>query len=150
MFINQIVYHTFILFSVTPAPQHVCQTSGFLVLNNTSGYIASISTEESKGGSILCPWVIKAKTGQRINFTLYDFGTEGMASSSSSFMDYDVCQHVYATVKETGVMTTRKICGGSKRVVLAYTSITETVELRVFSEENKDQKKHFMLKYDSK
>ena len=65
-------------------------------------------------------------------------------------MDYDVCQHVYATVKETGVMTTRKICGGSKRVVHAYTSITETVELRVFSEEDNDQKKHFMLKYDGK
>ncbi len=47
---------------------------GGVRVNAGHGYIASVITEETGVGSADCPWQIRAKPGQKINVTLYDFG----------------------------------------------------------------------------
>ena len=55
-----------------------------------------------------------------------------------SLADVSICNNVYATVKESEILTSHKICGGSARVTHAYTSVTDTVELRMFSQGRHD------------
>ena len=117
-----------------------------MVLNSTSGYLASVVTEETQAGSIRCPWVIKGQPGQTVNITLYDFAASTSPSSSSIFVD---CSSVYATVKEPGIMSTHRICNGDRRIRLAYKSFTDTVEVRVFTEEESQGRKYFILHYQS-
>ena len=60
-----------------------CYLQEAVQVSQTSGYLASIVTEETGCGSTTTPWQIVAKAGQRINFTLYDFGVANSTSSAT-------------------------------------------------------------------
>ncbi len=51
-----------------------CNNKRKLVLEETEGIIASITSHSGGVGTYRCPWTIKANPGQRINVTLIDFG----------------------------------------------------------------------------
>lgn len=125
----------------------VCGREAYMVLNATSGYLASVLTEETQAGSIHCPWVIKAKPGQRINITMYDFAVAESTPSLSSFID--PCSVVYATLKEPDITSTatHRLCNSEKRVSHAYESFTDNVEVRIFTEEASPKRKYFLLYY---
>ncbi len=53
-------------------------------VTETSGYLASTITEETECGSTTSPWRLEVKAGQKISFTLYDFGLANSSSSSSA------------------------------------------------------------------
>lgn len=50
----------------------------------SSGYLANVVTEEHGFGSALCPWLITAPRGQRINVTLIDFGLASRHDGSTN------------------------------------------------------------------
>ena len=88
----------------------------------SSGYLASIVTEEQSFGSSRCPWIVRAPRGQRLNISLLDFGLahrrdsiasspEGLGSGAAGPVDGlvshgagGVC-HVYAKISERGAAT---------------------------------------------
>ncbi len=61
-------------------------------------------------------------------------------------------------MKESEILTSHKICGGSERVAHAYTSLTDTLELRMFQKNRdpggavEDQSErgdfHYVIRYD--
>jgi hypothetical protein len=48
--------------------------------NPTSGFLASVTTEEYGFGSNECPWVIETVSGQRINVTLHSYASSSAAA----------------------------------------------------------------------
>jgi len=52
--------------------------------HRTSGFLASVTTEETGLGSSDCPWVIETQPGQRINLTLHNFAAVTSSSESQS------------------------------------------------------------------
>ncbi len=64
----------------------------------------------------------------------------------------DFCSNVYATVKESEILTSHKICGGTERVTHVYTSVTDTVEVRMFQKNREelpiDAEIYYVIRYD--
>ena len=50
----------------------------------SSGFLASVMTEETGLGSSDCPWIIETQPGQRINLTLHNFAGASHSTSSSA------------------------------------------------------------------
>jgi len=50
----------------------------------SSGFLASVMTEETGLGSSDCPWIIETQPGQRINLTLHNFAAVSPSSSLSA------------------------------------------------------------------
>ena len=50
----------------------------------SSGFLASVTTEETGLGSAECPWLISTRPGQRINLTLHNFAAVTPSSSLSA------------------------------------------------------------------
>jgi hypothetical protein len=48
------------------------------------GYLASTVTEETGCGSTVTPWRLEVKVGQKITFTLFDFGLANSSSGAPS------------------------------------------------------------------
>ena len=100
---------------------------------------------ETRVGSEDCPWMIQGRSGQRINFTIYDFARKDLRVSGVQ----GVCR-VYAVVRETGRSRGDTICSGNSRIVHAYTSTTHAVEVRILGKKDADNPEYFLLKYESK
>lgn len=126
-----------------------CPPSGPLVVTKPSAVISNLVAETTGVGSIECPWIIKAKPGQRINFTLYDFAFSRRKHLERS-SGMEVCSHVFATIKETDILASKKLCGGIQRTTHAYTSVTNSAEVRIFSEGREANEEYFLLQYEGK
>jgi len=50
----------------------------------SSGFLASVMTEETGLGSSDCPWIIETQPGQRINLTLHNYAAVSSSSSSAA------------------------------------------------------------------
>ena len=125
------------------------------------GYILSSVTAKTGLGSRNCPWLIKAKPGQRINVTVYDFSsrsrTDDVAKKSliQGTASKAICP-VYATLSEGGKMfggvldTTRiGICGSEKRRRWVYTSRGSSLSVKMVNMSADSAKNiNFMLKYE--
>jgi len=49
-----------------------------------SGYLSNYVTELTGCGNVDSPWRVLALPGQRINFTLFDFGARGASSAATA------------------------------------------------------------------
>ena len=101
-----------------------CQRSGTVVLSEkTAGSIASSVVYTSRHGGIICPWVIEAEEGQRINISIMDFGSP-MAES------YAATCHIYANIIEYASPSTTILCSGTEREKVVYLSSSSRVEIQ--------------------
>ena len=71
--------------------RRMCRNDREIILTDGEGFISSLSVKMARVGSNVCPWIIEAPPGQRINLTLYDFGTQ-IDSGSSSTAPIPFCQ----------------------------------------------------------
>ena len=125
----------------------VCEGRSSIHLRQPNGFLSSsmLSGHPHCDGSRLS-WKIKAKPGQYIRVTLYDFHVEHIKANSR--YTYPLC-HVYATVKERLEHGSRNVtvCGGDRRKKSVYTSATNNIE--VILAPNKDQEApRFLLQYE--
>ena len=138
-------------------------------------YISSYVTSQTGCGSINSPWTIRVAQGQRVNLTLLDFSTLnfglqkggssavpgtgsgiGMSSSLGGGGIADggggqvICM-VYAIIKESSGGQTRTVCGGKSRETNIYSSVTNSVEVRIISKRTSGEDDFkFMLYYNGK
>lgn len=147
------IFITTLTISVTSTSKGVCSTCNFGVkLSAENGRIASVVAEETGCGTPDCPWIIEAKPGQKVNISLTDFA---LARQDGTKMDRPSrgpgsCR-VYATIKEESVSRSTTVCGGSGRERHIYTSVTNTVEIRIVGQPSTDDgRDHFLLKYEGK
>ena len=95
----------------------------------STGYLASIVTEESGCGSLDTPWLLRALPGQTIRLRMYDFAIASRDRTQPGSIPR-VC-HVYAVVKERTIRASDTVCGGDQREVNMYTSTTNQIEVRM-------------------
>ena len=114
-----------------------CQRHESIPVATPSGYIGSVSTDETGCGSTNCPWSIRLDPDQRINITLVDFNWDTAPRGGDC--------HVLATVREpTG--NGAPICAMNVRESHAYLTRTNTVEIRIIG--GTKQARSFLLKYE--
>ena len=57
-------------------------------------------------------------------------------------------------MKESEILTSHKICGGTERVTHVYTSVTDTVEVRMFQKNREElpiqAEMYYVIRYDGK
>ena len=121
------------------------------LITDTSGYLSSLVTMDTGCGSTEAPWVVRAKLGQRLNITLYDFGThisanESLTITKSSDGTTNLCK-VYATIKEAKGTRRNTICGGDEPLRTAYVSLDSTVEIRIYGNRADKGHPYFFLHY---
>ncbi|ELU12151.1 hypothetical protein CAPTEDRAFT_204696 [Capitella teleta] len=126
--------------SCTSPEQHV----GLTTSGATSGYLANIVTEATSHGSLVCPWVLQAPSGQSIKITLHDFSV-----ASRDLSDYidgipRIC-HVLAVIKEDSIKSSETICASDSRTKWVYTSVSNEMEIRIVS---KNKNSYFLLEYE--
>lgn len=167
----------------TPEPYN-CQSSSTASSNVTVGYILGPPPPSSSTGVLGCPWRVTASEGQRINLTLYDFGEARLPvapSEASSSGDVEpewdaldaaaaaarktasassaaVCRR-YAVVADVMARTDIDICSSSVRFSHAYTSIGNSLEIRLLRKQASPQQQQqqvtvgggtFILRYEGK
>lgn len=140
----------------TPEPYN-CQSSSTASSDVTVGYILGPPPPSSSTGVLGCPWRVTASEGQRINLTLYDFGEARLpvapseaSSSGDAEPEWDaldaaaaaarktvsassaaaVCRR-YAVVADVMARTDIDICSSPVRFSHAYTSIGNSLEIRL-------------------
>ena len=76
-------------------------------LTSRQGYISSMVADSTQRGTTQCPWVIEARRGQRINVTLWDFGSgagvdrsAGQSAAAKSTGDLVQPCQAYAVIRE--------------------------------------------------
>ena len=99
-----------------------CVPPTSFIVTSRHGYISSKVAETTQRGTTQCPWVIEARRGQRINVTLWDFGSgaglERSVVQSAAELAGELVQpcQAYAVIRERvpsrsfTVITTFKIC----------------------------------------
>ena len=134
-------------FSVITKKPEECMRSDHVNVTTTSGFLASVVTEQTGCGSGSHPWVITVKPGQKINITLYDFSMERIYrhEHDTANIDVHVC-HEYAVVQERLTDWSSLVCGGINRVENVYVSKTESVEIHITSRDSR----YFLLQFEGK
>lgn len=162
-----------LVLSVQSTESHTCHHgSARLSLPLPSGYILGPSSSQT--GFLGCTRVVSASVGQRINLTLYDFGTGVphttppsqtkvpqqsylQQSSTPNIRDHlSVVCHRLAMVTDVVARTVVDICSADTRLSHVYLSVGNAVEIRVLREPSMSvgsttvaaSGKHFMLHYE--
>ncbi|KAK2171625.1 hypothetical protein NP493_1050g01005 [Ridgeia piscesae] len=113
-----------------------------------SGFLSSLVSLQTGCGSIDSPWLVRARPGQKINITLWDFAIMTHRSPRPAASS-PVCL-VYAIIKESASsVPTQTICGGKSRQSHAYRSLGNSVEVRlVVNRKKQDSALHFLMYYE--
>ena len=124
-----------------------CQTP--IALTNRTGFLASVTSDETGCGNADTPWAIQAHPGQRINITLIDFTPDSSRVLTSSDGVRRTCR-VYATVREGKGHRSSTICGGNGRVRTVLVSKNDAVEIRIISSQHPAKPINFILMFQGK
>lgn len=134
------------------------------MVSQPQGHLSSRSVYHSGHGSEHCPWVIVVQQGKTIDLYVIDFSLTAryhdvMTSADDAGIahlqttgDDEYC-HVYATVRElTGQGQGQghdevKICAGYRREQLVYSSVSNSLNVRLSPLVFDDPTANFLLRY---
>ncbi|ELT99359.1 hypothetical protein CAPTEDRAFT_211886 [Capitella teleta] len=128
-----------------------CETYDEMNVTSLNGYISNMVTSEHPectGASH--PWVVKARPGQRINLTMYDFAVEDSRLGVYNMVGTETAPapkkcHDYGIIKEHGSIDFA-ICGGQTRLSHLYLSDTHELRLWVTNDPHSVLKR-FVIQY---
>jgi len=105
-----------------------------------SGYFTSTLAEERGPGSALCPWMIEAQPGQRINVTLYSFAElasdavnerhDARTRPGYGPLRPDVCFEI-AVLRDGDLRKPVTVCGDENRQVPLLWSTNNVVSIEL-------------------
>ena len=130
-----------------------CRSASFVEVTAAHGYISSMITETTGCGSIDTPWLLRARPGQRLNVTLWDFDSVHRKDSgpSAGHPGLPPPCHVYAIIKERRVTSSKTVCPDSSRTSHVFTSQGNTVEIRIVTKrQENDDHGYFMLQFEGR
>ena len=128
-----------------------CKQKQVIELQLPGGIISS-SLAEVESGRHLCPIIIRAAPGQRVNITLFDFGSaisRGSAGGTGRGLlpgSSVVCQR-YALIKEPRSSSPTIVCSGNQRTKGVYLSDGSVVEIQLVHTRHRKEAAHFLLQY---
>ena len=129
----------------------MCDSSDYLKVASSSGYLSSEVTYRTGCGTASCPWVIQALPGQKVNLTLMDFS--GGHNELTTGADPRKACYRYATLREANTITRDlTICVGDDRTPTnqVYTSETGSVSVTLYTADTQEELFYFALKYEGK
>ena len=129
------------------AESSLCETSSYVKLVSTEGYLASITTDETGCGSASTPWIIQAEPGQRINVSLVDFTRFNVGVELGHRSEIHGCRR-YAGIRERAVRTNLTVCAGDQRERHLYLSRSNSLEIAILKMSSEPY--NFLIKYQSK
>ena len=120
-------------------------------MSTTSGYLASATPVEDGIGTRQCPWILEVSSGQRINLTLYAFGTAQRHLEHADAVSGEPVDECGSDVIITDSGRTRSIsaCGQLVRRRLIYMSDGHEIEV-YFENSNPRVRTNFLLKFEGK
>ena len=125
----------------------VCIIRGGFKVSGSMGYLASSTPIEEGVGTIQCPWIIQVHSGQRINITLYAFGTDQHYMEGQETHDtLDNCGSDII-ISDSGRKRRLSACVQLKRERLLYISDGSAIEAYV-ENRNPTIRTNFVLKYE--
>ena len=132
---------------VATAQKSLCESSSYVKLVSTQGFLASLTTDDTGCGSPGTPWIIEAEPGQRINVTLMDFTRFNVAATVGQRYDIRGCRN-YALVRERGRNKNVTVCASDARERHVHMSSSNTLEITITKK--KEEPYYFLLRYESK
>lgn len=139
-------------------PCRPCRNYTEIIPSSRLGYIGSIVSEESACGTRNCPFVLRAKTGQRFNLTLYDFAVPNNKRSTSFHSSSDKICYKYADISEIikskdkkvqkEIIKEKPVCRGNIRMSHIFSSLTHEVKIEISGVSHSRVRGHFMIKYE--
>jgi hypothetical protein len=96
-----------------------------------------------------CPWIVRARNGQNLRISLYDFSLASRYKSESWLNmdgDREYC-YVYAVIREQNGKKEATVCAGNQRETVVYSSTTSQVEI-ILLDVDKDSAQNFIFKYE--
>lgn len=108
--------------------------------------IISSQLADDESGRHLCPIVIRALPGQRVNITLFDFGSAISQVGRGLQATSVVCQR-YALIKEKTSASPTIVCSGNERTRGVYVSDGNVVEIQLVHTRHRKESAHFLLRY---
>ena len=139
----EMIVFVFFIITVATAMRGLCDSSNYVKLVSSEGYIASSITEETGCGSLETPWIIQVDPGQRINISLYDFNLRTADEPPRP----SVTSIKYATIRERALNKSSIVTAANARVTHAYTSTSNSIEVVMHLNPEGGR---FMLYYESK
>lgn len=127
-----------------------CRVPRVAKLTQDRGFLSNLITAETGCGSVVSPWLIEAKSGQRVNVTLWNFAMEKAGDLAQS-LGANSCLK-YATLTETGDKKHHKVvCGDFARTSHVYTSVGSSLDVRFQGlPSSSSAGPYFLLEYQSR
>ena len=138
-----------------PRLQAECRMSKEITITDSHGFISSQSAYLEGLGTHRCPYVISAQPGQRINITLWDFGSPSSLETVgdlNSVPRAPFC-HKYAQITEATAISPGTVCSGNRRTKNVFLSETNRAEVRINTGNGNTEEEnnaHFLLEYNGK
>lgn len=132
--------------SVAMTTRQACRQNHRIILSSSEGYISSDVTKEFGYGSVDCPWVIEAGSGQQISISQFnlDRSSDGAGGSQRS----NRCQE-FAQIRE-GKNERSLSCVGHNRINEVYRSKGQRLEVRFVNRNVLNSMSTYLLHYRGK
>ena len=89
---------------------------------DTPGFLASVTAAETGVGMSTCPWLIEAQSGQKVNLTLFSFGSAVGDHRTTGITGVTGCDWTIVVKEDSNVTVQLPGCSGLSREKLVYTS----------------------------
>lgn len=112
------------------------------------GYLASETSKAQGLGSSRCPWLIRMRSGQRIQLTMFNLIRSVDVTEEGAVVRHpDVC-YEFAIVREEGIDKSLTACGNEDRQQVVYVSRTNEIYLQFASPNILQTLGALLLKYE--
>ena len=139
---NTQINNVYIFVSVVTAGASQCELQGRLPVTATTGFLSSLQTESKGLGTRSCPWILKAKTGQRLALSLLYFNPLGDDPSLKQGCGYQL-----AEVIDGGDTVTVSTCDGQDSSRPYYVSKTNQLTIQLVSRATLEMLGKFLISY---
>ena len=125
-----------------------CRVARAAKLTQVHGFLSNLVTAETGCGSVVSPWLIEAKSGQRVNVTLWNFAMDKAGDLARS-LGANSCLK-YAILTETDKKHHKVVCGDFSRISHVYTSVGSSLDVRIQGlPSSSSTGPYFLLEYQS-
>ena len=127
----------------------MCESSSYVKIQTSAGFLASSVTQQTGCGSASCPWRLEALPGQRINLTLYDFSKTETERKGRFYTGDPTCT-LYASVTDRVADSSHRVCRGKQRVRHLLLANSHSLEVTIGDFTGDSDMSHFLIQFDGK
>ena len=121
-----------------------CQENQTISLQATSGFLSTLTTDDTGFGSATCPWTITVDPGQRVELVYYN-----LQDSKQTAADPRGCP-LFAVVRENGKSRDFNLCEMTSREGHLFTARSNQIQFYFISPVAQSEVPNFIVQYRGK